>query len=263
MELHYLWWSNIGYVAMLRGHNWVAVPPWAVHCWCHQASKAPPNWSCWLAWPRAARRSRLQLANNRKHFVAHLPTNWHQWPHTKCCHVNYLSAATIAAITCKEFQKNMSLKQPLRKALFMVGRPHWCIKPKFSSKWNHSFNISPGMERREKVCGCESIDIHTCNVCHILPLLRLAFGSQSEVHIGRWSSVSSKDSLLMLMHLVARPHPSLPSASAETARMYLFTMEICRWCGAFMSTPRAHGHICIYIYNYTHNDTHTHIFIYT
>ena len=45
MELHYLWWSNIGYVAILRGHNWVAVPPWGVHCWCHQASKAPPNWS--------------------------------------------------------------------------------------------------------------------------------------------------------------------------------------------------------------------------
>ena len=170
---------------------------------------------------------------------------------TTCPH-----AATIAAITCKEFQKTMSLKQPLRKALFVVIRPHWGNKPKFSSKWSHSFNISPGMERREKVCGCQSIDIYRCNVCHILPLLRPAFGSQSEVHIGRWSSVSSKDSLLMLMHLVARPHPSLPSASAE-----LHECISSQWKSVVGA-----GHSCLRqehtgIYRITHTMTHTHIFI--
>ena len=91
----------------------------------------------------------------------------------------------LQQLHAKSSKENMSLKQPLRKALFVVIRPHWGNKPKFSSKWSHSFNISPGMERREKVCGCQSIDIYRCNVCHILPLLRPAFGSQSEVHIGR------------------------------------------------------------------------------
>ena len=177
-------------------------------------------------------------------------------------YVNYLSTCSD---DCSNYMQRVPKKpwvwkQPLRKALFVVIRPHWCNKPKFSSKWSHSFNISPGMERREKVCGCQSIDIYRCDVCHILPLLRLAFGSQSEVHIGRWSSVSSKDSLLMLMHLVARPHPSLTQCKCRNCTnvsLHNGNLSLVQGIHVYAKSTRAYIYIII-----AHTMTHTHTYLY-